>query len=67
MQLSCVGLSVCASVRSSHPAAARRCFGFAAVGPANDSRRVTVSALLSLVGPAHQLLLPPAALECDVF
>jgi len=29
--------------------------------------RVTVSALLSLVGPAHQLLLPLAAFKCDVF
>jgi len=29
--------------------------------------RVTVSALLSLVGPARQLLLPLAALKCDVF
>jgi len=31
--------------------------------------RVTVSALLSLVGPAHQLLLALAAFkrECDVF
>jgi len=28
---------------------------------------VTVSALLSLVGPAHQLLLPLAAFKCDVF
>ena len=28
---------------------------------------VTVSALLSLVGPAHQLLLPHAAFKCDVF
>ena len=27
----------------------------------------SVSALLSLVGPAHQLLLPLAALKCDVF
>ena len=26
--------------------------------------RVTVSALLSFVGPAHQLLLPLAALKC---
>ena len=29
--------------------------------------RVTVSALFSLVGPAHQLLLPLAASKCDVF
>ena len=29
--------------------------------------RVTVSALLSLVGPAHQPLLPLAAFKCDVF
>jgi len=29
--------------------------------------RVTVSALLSLVGPAQQLLLPLAAFKCDVF
>jgi len=29
--------------------------------------RVTVSALLSLVDPAHQLLLPLAAFKCDVF
>jgi len=29
--------------------------------------RVTVSALLSLVGLAHQLLLPLAAFKCDVF
>jgi len=29
--------------------------------------RVTVSALLSLVGPAHQLLLPIAAFKCHVF
>ena len=28
---------------------------------------VYVSALLSLVGPAHQLLLPLAAFKCDVF
>ena len=27
--------------------------------------RVTVTALLSLVGPAHQLLLPPAAFTCS--
>ena len=29
-------------------------------------RRVTVSALLNLVGPAYQLLLPLAAFRCDV-
>jgi len=29
--------------------------------------RVTVRALLSLAGPAHQLLLPLAAFKCDVF
>jgi len=29
--------------------------------------RVNVRALLSLVGPAHQLLLPLAAFKCDVF
>ena len=29
--------------------------------------RVTASALLSLVGAAHRLLLPLAAFECDVF
>ena len=29
--------------------------------------RVTVSALLSLVGLAHQLLLPLAAFKCDMF
>ena len=28
--------------------------------------RVTVSALKSLVGPAHQLLLPLASFKCDV-
>jgi len=29
--------------------------------------RVTVSALLRPVGPAHQLLLPLAAFKCDAF
>jgi len=29
--------------------------------------RVTVNALLSLVGPAHQLLLPLSTFKCDVF
>ena len=29
--------------------------------------RVTVSALLSLVGPAHQLLISLAAVKCYVF
>jgi len=29
--------------------------------------RVTVSAVLSLVGPARQLLLPLAAFKCDAF
>jgi len=32
-----------------------------------DERRVIVSYLLSLVGPAHQLLLPLAAFKCDMF
>ena len=33
----------------------------------NSLTIVTVSALSSLVGPAHQLLLPLAAFKCDVF
>ena len=33
----------------------------------HNNDRVTVRALLSLVGPAHQLLLPLAAFKCDVF
>ena len=33
----------------------------------NSLTIVTVGALSSLVGPAHQLLLPLAAFKCDVF
>ena len=34
---------------------------------ADDYFRVTVSAFLSLIDPAHQLVLPLAAFKCDVF